>query len=38
MVEDTRYTLLGNELVLIAPKDAKIDKVEINKQTDWKNC
>lgn len=36
MVEDTRYTLLGNELVLIAPKDAKIDKVEINKQTDWK--
>ncbi|GAB1441157.1 molybdate ABC transporter substrate-binding protein [Providencia sp.] len=36
MVENTRYTLLGNELVLIAPKDAKIDKVEINKQTDWK--
>lgn len=38
MVKDTRYTLLGNELVLIAPKDSKIDKVEINKQTDWKNC
>ncbi|MCW2258195.1 molybdate transport system substrate-binding protein [Providencia alcalifaciens] len=36
MVENTRYTLLGNELVLIAPKDSKIDKVEINKQTDWK--
>ncbi|HEF8783897.1 molybdate ABC transporter substrate-binding protein [Providencia alcalifaciens] len=36
MVKDTRYTLLGNELVLIAPKDSKIDKVEINKQTDWK--
>lgn len=36
MVNDTRYTLLGNELVLIAPKDSKIDKVEINKQTDWK--
>ncbi|HGN1750989.1 TPA: molybdate ABC transporter substrate-binding protein [Providencia stuartii] len=36
MVENTRYTLLGNELVLIAPKDSKIEKVEINKQTDWK--
>lgn len=36
MVDDTRYTLLGNELVLIAPKDSKLDKVEINKQTDWK--
>lgn len=35
-VENTRYTLLGNELVLIAPKDSKIEKVEINKQTDWK--
>ncbi|WP_272690493.1 molybdate ABC transporter substrate-binding protein [Providencia sp. PROV152] len=36
MVENTRYTLLGNELVLIAPKDSKIEKVDINKQTDWK--
>lgn len=36
MVENTRYTLLGNELVLIAPKDSKIDKIEINEQTDWK--
>ncbi len=36
IVENTRYTLLGNELVLIAPKDSKLDKVEINKQTDWK--
>lgn len=36
MVDNTRYTLLGNELVLIAPKDSKIEKVEINKQTDWK--
>lgn len=35
MVEDTRYTLLGNELVLIAAKSAKIDKITINKQTDW---
>ncbi|MDN0106337.1 molybdate ABC transporter substrate-binding protein [Yersinia rochesterensis] len=36
MVASTRYTLLGNELVLIAPKDSKIDKVEIDKKTDWK--
>lgn len=36
MVENTRYTLLGNELVLIAPKDSKIEKVDVNKQTDWK--
>jgi molybdate transport system substrate-binding protein len=27
--EDTRVNLLGNRLVLIAPKDAKIDKVEL---------
>ncbi|HDL7644399.1 TPA: molybdate ABC transporter substrate-binding protein [Yersinia enterocolitica] len=36
MVANTRYTLLGNELVLIAPKDSKITKVEIDKKTDWK--
>lgn len=36
MVANTRYTLLGNELVLIAPKDSKIDKTEIDKKTDWK--
>jgi molybdate transport system substrate-binding protein len=27
--DDTRINLLGNQLVLIAPKDSKIDKVEI---------
>jgi molybdate transport system substrate-binding protein len=27
--DDTRVNLLGNKLVLIAPKDSKIDKVEI---------
>ena len=26
---DTRFNLLGNKLVLIAPKDAKLDRVEI---------
>ncbi|EKN5938390.1 molybdate ABC transporter substrate-binding protein [Yersinia enterocolitica] len=36
MVVNTRYTLLGNELVLIAPKDSKITKVAIDKKTDWK--
>lgn len=35
MVKDTRYTLLGNELVLIAAKSAKQDKITINQQTDW---
>ncbi|MFM1158042.1 molybdate ABC transporter substrate-binding protein [Yersinia enterocolitica] len=36
MVANTRFTLLGNELVLIAPKDSKITKVAIDKKTDWK--
>ncbi|EPB0846964.1 molybdate ABC transporter substrate-binding protein [Yersinia enterocolitica] len=36
MVANTRYTLLGNELVLIAPKDSKITKVAIDRKTDWK--
>ena len=35
MVKDTRYTLLGNELVLIAAKDAKPAKITLDKQTDW---
>lgn len=35
MVKDTRYTLLDNELVLIAPQDAKQQKVTLDKQTDW---
>lgn len=35
MVKDTRYTLLGNGLVLIAPQDAKLDKVALDKHTDW---
>ena len=35
MVADTRITLLGNELVLVASKDSKIDKVNIDKKTDW---
>lgn len=37
MVADSRYTLLGNELVLIAPKESKINDVVINKETKWKS-
>lgn len=35
IVENTRYTLLGNELVLIAAKASKIDKVDISDKTEW---
>jgi molybdate transport system substrate-binding protein len=35
IVENTRYTLLGNQLVLVAAKASKIDNVEINNQTQW---
>lgn len=37
MVADTRYTLLGNDLVLIAPKDSSLNDVVINKETKWKS-
>ncbi|WAS99811.1 molybdate ABC transporter substrate-binding protein [Rouxiella chamberiensis] len=37
MVDNTRYTLLGNELVLVAGKDSKQTKIEINKQTPWQS-
>jgi len=32
--DDTRFNLLGNKLVLIAPKDSKLDKVEIGRGLD----
>jgi len=35
IVKDTRCTLLGNELVLIASQDAKQKKVTPDQQTDW---
>ncbi|MFC0229500.1 molybdate ABC transporter substrate-binding protein [Serratia aquatilis] len=35
MVKETRYTLLGNNLVLIAAKSAHQDNIGINKKTDW---
>lgn len=34
---DSRYTLLGNDLVLIAPAEAKAKAVTIDKNTDWKS-
>ncbi|MDX7988322.1 molybdate ABC transporter substrate-binding protein [Xenorhabdus sp. 12] len=37
IVKDSRHTLLGNELVLIAPKESKLNKVELNRETDWKS-
>jgi len=35
IVDNTRYTLLGNELVLITAKTSKIDKVDISEKTEW---
>lgn len=37
MLTDSRHTLLGNDLVLIAPKDSKLNNVVINKDTKWKS-
>src|SRR5262245_14084371 len=32
--DDTRFNLLGNQLVLIAPKDSKLDRVAIGPNLD----
>lgn len=37
VVDNTRYTLLGNDLVLVAPKSDSAKAVTINAQTDWKS-
>ncbi|BET96255.1 molybdate ABC transporter substrate-binding protein [Xenorhabdus taiwanensis] len=37
IAENTRHTLLGNRLVLIAPKESNLDQVEINRETKWKS-
>ncbi|WP_345827053.1 molybdate ABC transporter substrate-binding protein [Pantoea sp. BRR-3P] len=37
VVTRTRYTLLGNDLVLITPKSDAAKTVTINNQTDWKS-
>ncbi|MDC9596429.1 molybdate ABC transporter substrate-binding protein [Xenorhabdus anantnagensis] len=36
IAENTRHTLLGNQLVLIALKESKLDKIDINRETKWK--
>ncbi|WP_410016017.1 molybdate ABC transporter substrate-binding protein [Sodalis sp. RH24] len=35
IVTDTRYTLLGNELVLVAPTSSALKPFTIDKKTDW---
>lgn len=37
MIDTTRFTLLGNDLVLVAPRSASEKAVTINAQTDWKS-
>lgn len=37
IAENTRHTLLGNQLVLIAPKESHLNQVEINQETKWKS-
>lgn len=36
MITSSRYTLLGNDLVLIAPRSAAAKAVTLDPQTDWK--
>ncbi len=36
VITRTRYTLLGNDLVLIAPRSAAAKAVTLDPQTDWK--
>lgn len=37
MIDDTRFTLLGNDLVLVAPRSASAQAVTIGEKTDWKS-
>ncbi|WP_445494273.1 molybdate ABC transporter substrate-binding protein [Photorhabdus sp. SF281] len=37
IIDKTRFTILGNQLVLIAPKESKLNKININKETQWKS-
>ncbi|PWC13696.1 molybdate ABC transporter substrate-binding protein [Brenneria roseae subsp. americana] len=37
MENDSRYTLLGNELVVIAPKSSEHNDITIDEKTDWKS-
>ncbi|WP_434525398.1 molybdate ABC transporter substrate-binding protein [Photorhabdus asymbiotica] len=37
IINKTRFTILGNQLVLIAPQDSKLNQLEIHKETKWKS-
>ncbi|WP_313682479.1 molybdate ABC transporter substrate-binding protein [Pantoea sp.] len=37
VIDNTRYTLLGNDLVLVAPRSNSAKEVTINEKTDWKS-
>ena len=37
VIDNTRLTLLGNDLVLVAPRSDSAKTVTINAQTDWKS-
>ncbi len=37
IADNTRHTLLGNQLVLIAPKESKLNEVNINRETKWQS-
>ncbi|PHM74717.1 molybdate ABC transporter substrate-binding protein [Xenorhabdus kozodoii] len=37
IAENSRHTLLGNQLVLIAPKESQLGRVEINRETKWQS-
>ncbi|WP_118985380.1 molybdate ABC transporter substrate-binding protein [Photorhabdus sp. CRCIA-P01] len=37
IIDETRLTMLGNQLVLIAPKASRLNKVDINKETKWES-
>ncbi|WP_409306280.1 molybdate ABC transporter substrate-binding protein [Pectobacterium sp. B1J-3] len=37
MDNDSRHTLLGNELVVIAPKSSAQKEITVNEKTDWKS-
>lgn len=37
MIDNTRFTLLGNDLVLIAPRSSTVKAVNIDNHTDWKS-
>ncbi|CDG21986.1 Molybdate-binding periplasmic protein [Xenorhabdus poinarii G6] len=37
IADNTRHILLGNQLALIAPKESKLNEVNINRETKWQS-